>query len=96
MNAQKLGAGEILINSINKDGLMKGYDLELIKKVRESTSLPVTVLGGAGSLNHIKEVIEKNGIIGASAGSLFVFKGPYKAVLISYPNYEEKKILFKS
>ena len=94
MNAQKLGAGEIIINSINKDGLMKGYDLELIKKVRKSTSLPVTVLGGAGSLNHIKEVIEKNGIIGASAGSLFVFKGPYKAVLISYPSYEEKNILF--
>ena len=94
-NAQNLGAGEIVINSIDKDGLMKGYDLGLIEKVRKTTTLPVTVLGGAGSLAHIAEVIEKNGIIGASAGSLFVFKGPYKAVLINYPNSQQKNILYK-
>jgi cyclase len=93
--AQKLGAGEIVINSIDKDGLMKGYDLDLIKKIRENTTLPVTVLGGAGSIEHIAKVIEENGIIGASAGSLFVFKGPYKAVLINYPNPHQKDILYK-
>lgn len=93
--AQKLGAGEIVINSIDNDGVMQGYDLGLIAKVRESTSLPVTVLGGAGSIDHLGEVIEKNGIIGASAGSLFVFKGPYKAVLINYLNPEQKNALYK-
>lgn len=94
-NAQNLGAGEIVINSIDRDGLMKGYDLGLIERVRKTTTLPVTVLGGAGSIAHIAEVIEKNGIIGASAGSLFVFKGPYKAVLINYPNSQQKNILYK-
>lgn len=94
-NAQKLGAGEIVINSIDKDGLMNGYDLGLIKKVRKATSLPVTVLGGAGSIDHLEDVIKENGIIGASAGSLFVFKGPYKAVLINYPDSQTKNILFK-
>jgi len=92
---QKLGAGEIVINSIDKDGLMNGYDMSLIKKIREITSLPITVLGGAGSIEHLAEIIEKNGIIGASAGSLFVFKGPYKAVLINYPDSRQKNILYK-
>lgn len=92
---QKLGAGEIVINSIDKDGLMNGYDISLIKKIREITSLPITVLGGAGSIEHLAEIIEKNGIIGASAGSLFVFKGPYKAVLINYPDSRQKNILYK-
>ena len=94
-NSEKLGAGEIVINSIDKDGLMNGYDLDLIKKVRKATSLPVTVLGGAGSIDHIAEVIKENGIIGVSAGSLFVFKGPYKAVLINYPDSQTKDILYK-
>ena len=91
--AQKLGAGEIIINSIDQDGTMKGYDLGLIDKVREKISLPLTVLGGAGSLSDIKQVIDKHGIIGVAAGSLFVFKGIYKAVLINYPSFEEKEKL---
>jgi cyclase len=84
------GAGEIVINSIDNDGVMKGYDLDLIDKVRNSISLPLTVLGGAGDLEDIGGLIQKYGIIGAAAGSLFVFKGKYKAVLINYPNWEEK------
>ncbi|GEJ46377.1 MULTISPECIES: AglZ/HisF2 family acetamidino modification protein [unclassified Chryseobacterium] len=91
--AQKLGAGEIIINSIDQDGVMKGYDIGLIDKVREKISLPLTVLGGAGSLDDIKQVIDKHGIIGVAAGSLFVFKGVYKAVLINYPSFEEKEKL---
>lgn len=91
---QEMGAGEILINSIDNDGLMKGYDLKLIEKIREVTSVPLTVLGGAGSLEDISKLIEKFGIIGAAAGSLFVFKGSYKAVLINYPNTETKEKLF--
>jgi imidazole glycerol-phosphate synthase subunit HisF len=91
--AQKLGAGEIIINSIDQDGVMKGFDFTLIDKVREKISLPLTVLGGAGSLNDIKQIIDKHGIIGVAAGSLFVFKGIYKAVLINYPTFEEKETL---
>ena len=93
---QDLGAGEIVINSIDQDGMMKGYDIPLVEKVREVNSLPLTVLGGAGNLSDIGELIKKFGIIGASAGSLFVFKGIYKAVLINYPNPEEKDNLIKS
>jgi cyclase len=93
--AQRLGAGEIVINSIDKDGLMKGFDLDLIEKVREKITLPMTVLGGAGSLSDIEKIISKHGVIGIAAGSLFVFKGPYKAVLINYPSREEKNNLFK-
>ncbi|MDP9960208.1 AglZ/HisF2 family acetamidino modification protein [Chryseobacterium lathyri] len=91
--AQRLGAGEIVINSIDQDGVMKGYDMLLIEKAREKTSLPMTVLGGAGSLDDIKKVIDKHEIIGVAAGSLFVFKGKYKAVLINYPVKEEKENL---
>ena len=90
-----LGAGEIIINSIDQDGVMKGYDLTLIEKISESISIPLTVLGGAGSLSDIEKVIDKHGVIGVSAGSLFVFKGPYKAVLINYPTQIEKNIIFK-
>jgi cyclase len=93
---ESLGAGELVINSIDQDGIMKGYDLNLIDKIVENISIPVTVLGGAGSLKDIESVIEKNGVIGVAAGSLFVFRGPYKAVLINYPNQEEKNNLFKS
>ncbi len=90
--AQKMGAGEIVINSIDQDGMMKGYDMNLIDKARERTSLPMTVLGGAGSLEDIQKVIDKHQIIGVAAGSLFVFKGKYKAVLINYPTKIEKEV----
>lgn len=84
ISLEKIGVGELLINSIDNDGLMKGYDLDLAEKVRDTTSVPLTILGGAGNPDHILQLIEKFKIIGASAGSLFVFKGVYKAVLISY------------
>jgi cyclase len=87
---QRLGAGEIVINSIDQDGAMKGYDQTLVERVRKSVSIPLTVLGGAGSLEDIGRLIQKFGVIGASAGSLFVFKGAYKAVLISYPSPEQR------
>jgi cyclase len=92
---EQLGTGEIIINSIDQDGVMKGYDLNLVNKIAEMISLPLTVLGGAGSLSDIKKVIEKHGVIGVAAGSLFVFKGPYKAVLINYPNQTEKNNVYK-
>ena len=90
---EKLGAGEIIINSIDMDGLMKGYDILLAKKVREKISIPITILGGAGSYNDIKDLVDEFKIIGAGAGSLFVFKGKYKAVLINYLTEEQKNNL---
>lgn len=87
---EALGAGEVVINSIDHDGVMKGYDLDIVSRVRESVNLPMTVLGGAGSLNDFVALVKSFGIIGAAAGSLFVFKGKYRAVLINYPSRSEK------
>lgn len=91
--ATERGAGEIVINNVDRDGMMEGYDLELVERLRRETTLPVTILGGAGSLGHIAMLWQTQGIIGAAAGSLFVFKGKYRAVLINYPNQEEKAAL---
>jgi cyclase len=92
---EKLGAGEIVINSIDNDGLMQGYDFNLVENIRRAVRLPITVLGGASSLGDVKKLIDKFGIIGAAAGSLFVFKGKYRAVLINYPNRDEKEELIQ-
>lgn len=88
------GAGEIVVNSVDRDGLMNGYDLDLIRSVREAVSVPITALGGAGSLDDMKNLVTQFGVIGAAAGSLFVFKGRFRAVLINYPNPKEKLALF--
>ena len=93
--AQDLGAGEIVINSIDNDGKMTGYDHKLIRLIRSAIDIPLTVLGGAGSLQDIKSVIDEHKVIGVAAGSLFVFKGTYRAVLINYPSVEDKKLLNK-
>lgn len=82
---QEAGAGEIVINSIDEDGRMQGYDLALASRMRSSTDVPLTILGGAGSLADMEALLAECGVIGAAAGSLFVFKGTYKAVLINYP-----------
>ena len=92
---KELGVGEIVINSIDRDGTMQGYDYQLIEKIRNITTLPMTILGGAGSLEDIGNLINKYKIIGAGAGSIFVFKGKYRAVLINYPNDKEKTDLIK-
>ncbi len=87
---QAAGAGEIVINSVDRDGLMQGYDLELAAMFKRALKVPVTFLGGAGSLDHMGELISNLGVVGAAAGSLFVFKGKYRAVLINYPTPEQK------
>lgn len=92
--AEDFGAGEIIINSIDQDGLMHGYDIRLLERVRDIVQVPLTFLGGAGKVEHIKEIIQKFGIVGAAAGSLFVFKGRYRAVLINYPDASDKEALF--
>ncbi len=86
--AVELGAGEIVINVIDRDGEMQGYDLELARKVRATVSTPLTLLGGAGDVKHMQELIDAVGVVGAAAGSMFVFKGPYRAVLINYARPE--------
>lgn len=83
--------GELVINNIDLDGVMTGYDLEMCDKVRELTEVPLTFLGGAGSYDDLKALVDRFGVIGAAAGSIFVFKGKYKAVLIQYPLPEEKE-----
>lgn len=94
--AERAGAGEILINSVDNDGMMEGYDLDLVDKVHNATHLPVTVLGGAGSWADVQNLVSRFGTMGAAAGSLFVFKGKYRAVLIQYPRPDEKAALFAS
>jgi cyclase len=87
---ESYGAGEIVINSIDNDGSMNGYDYKIINQIRNAVRTPITALGGAGSLKDIAELIDRYGLIGAAAGSIFVFKGIYRAVLINYPSPEEK------
>jgi len=91
LKMQSLGAGEIIINSIERDGCMQGYDLNLINEVSENIHIPFTVLGGAGNLKDIGLVTSKHHPCGAAASSMFIFKGKHKAVLIQYPTFEEKE-----
>jgi cyclase len=78
------GAGEIIIQSINKDGTMSGYDLDLVKEISTAVAIPVVALGGAGNLEHMIEAYKKGFASALAAGSLFVFQGPNKGVLINY------------
>lgn len=93
--AEELGAGELVINSIDMDGTMNGYDLALAERIRQAVKIPITILGGAGTLDDIEALIRCCGVIGASAGSLFVFKGVYKAVLINYPTLTQRDELIR-
>ena len=90
----KIGVGEVVINSIENDGKMQGFDFNLFDIARDIIDGPLTILGGAGKIEDIKDAIKQYKTIGVSAGSLFVFKGKYKAVLINYPNLEERKSLY--
>ena len=96
--AQKMeeyGAGEIIIQSIDKDGTYEGYDLELTKKISAALTIPVIALGGAGKYSHFREGVDIGKASAVAAGSIFVFHGPRKAVLISYPSKQELKEIFE-
>lgn len=93
---EKMGAGEIIINSIDQDGKMQGYDIALIKQISEAVSIPVIALGGAGNLMHMKEAVVSGGASASAAGSMFVFHGPLKGVLINYPEKQTLQQLFAS
>ncbi len=83
-NLQELGIGELIINSVDQDGMMRGYDYNLIRQVSSFLNVPIVALGGAGSVLDLEEAIN-HGAHAAAAGSLFIYKGPHKAVLINYP-----------
>lgn len=91
----KLGAGEIIVHNIDRDGSMIGYDLDLLKKITKVVKIPIVTLGGAGRLADMKEAVEKTGVSALAAGSLFVYHGKTKGILISYPSYMELENLFK-
>lgn len=93
---QDAGAGEIVINSVDRDGEMKGYDIDLALQMRAELKVPLTILGGAGSLDDIGQLLGACGVIGAAVGSLFVFKGQYRAVLINYPTPQQKDDLCRA
>lgn len=86
---QDLGAGEILINSIDRDGTMNGYDVKLIEMVSNAVNTPVIACGGAGNIQDLKDAVKIGKASAVAAGSMFVFQGPHKAVLISYPTQDE-------
>lgn len=81
---QQLGTGEIMVNSIDREGQLAGYDLELASLLAKTVSTPITLLGGAGTTEHMEELERTVGVVGAAAGTMFVFKGVHRAVLISY------------
>lgn len=83
------GAGEIYISSVDKDGTFEGYDIELMKDIVKNIKVPVIINGGARSVDDFVKVIKECNVSAVSAGSMFVFNGPHKAVLITYPKYEE-------
>ena len=82
---EEMGAGEVVVQSIDRDGMMNGYDLELLSKITEKLTIPVIALGGAGNIDHFKEAIDHAQVSAVAAGSVFVFQGKHKAVLINYP-----------
>lgn len=88
LHCQALGAGEVLLNVVDHDGMMQGMDLKLIHEVASRLSIPLIALGGVGSLAHIRAARDA-GASAIAAGSFFVFQGPHKAVLISYPAYDQ-------
>lgn len=89
----KIGAGEIFLNSIDNDGVMRGYDIDLIKKVSEAVGIPVIACGGAGKLDDFRLAVN-SGASAVAAGSFFVFVGPHRAVLINYPEQDEISQVF--
>jgi cyclase len=90
------GAGEIILQSIERDGTMNGYDLKLIRKVSKGIGIPTVALGGAGNLSHLKEAYFNAGANALAAGSLFVYYGPNKGILINYPQKADLSFYYEN
>ncbi|MRR37904.1 imidazole glycerol phosphate synthase subunit HisF, partial [bacterium] len=91
---EETGAGELIVNSIDRDGTMKGYDVDLIRRITGSVGIPVVACGGAGDVKDLATAVKEGGASAAGAGSMFVFHGPHRAVLISYPGNDELRRAF--
>jgi len=88
-NIEDAGVGELILNSVERDGMMQGFDLNLIVKISKLINIPLVALGGAGSIQDLEMALQ-SGAHASAAGSLFIYKGPHKAVLINYPTEKEK------
>jgi len=91
---ESAGAGEILLNSIDRDGTMQGYDLEILRQVTDAVKIPVIACGGAGSIKDFALAVKQGGASAVAAGSIFVFHGRHRAVLISFPKRKELERIF--
>ena len=91
---EQMGAGELFINSIDRDGTMMGYDNKLVEEIASSVSIPVIACGGAGKIEDFVQVVKNAGASAAAAGSIFVFQGKLKAVLVSFPKEEDLEKAF--
>lgn len=91
---QDLGVGELIVNSIDREGTGKGYDVKLLEIVSNAVGIPVIGLGGAGCLQDLADAKNQTNVSGLAAGDLFIFHGKHKAVLITYPKYSELEKLF--
>jgi len=88
------GAGEVMLNAVDRDGLMQGMDIDLIHEASTSLSVPLIAVGGVGSLSDIKAAVDA-GASAVAAGAFFVFHGPHRAVLITYPSYQDLEDILK-
>jgi cyclase len=91
---QEMGAGELIVTSIDRDGTMEGYDLQLIRKVASAVTIPVVASGGAKDLEDFRRAVNEGGASAVAAGSFFVFQMPHRAVLISFPSRHELGVTF--
>ena len=96
INIENMGAGEIILNCIDNDGKMEGYDLAILKKITSKVKIPVIASCGAGKISHIKEAIFEAGASATAAGSMFVFFGKKKGILINYPDRVEIDKIYES
>ena len=94
IKAQQCGAGEILLTSIDREGVGQGLDLDLVKQITAAVDIPVIAQGGVGHLEHIRQAVKLSGASAVAAGSFFTFHGKHKAVLLTYPAYHELEYLF--
>lgn len=94
-NLVQAGVGELFINDVDRDGCMTGYDLALVRSVAQAP-VPVVVCGGAGTLDHLREAVHDGGASAVAAGSMFVFHGKHRAVLINYPKALELEKIFQN
>jgi imidazole glycerol-phosphate synthase subunit HisF len=90
-NLMAAGAGEIFLNSVDRDGMMGGYDVQLIRSVTQNVDVPVIACGGAGTVEHLSQGVHEGGASAVAAGSMFVFHGKHRAVLINYPKHFDLK-----